>query len=189
MRHFELIASGVDVLPLLHSVVRHPKLWNEHKFRTTFKDTPHAQVDDIWLRFSAEVPDTGTVAQDVNNITWYPAFKELPQAQPLIRDLMFRLNAYALGRCVLTRLKPGGRILPHADNKGEYVHQGDIQRYHVVLQGLPGSLYRTGTGDEAETVCMRTGEVWWFNALQEHEVVNNSADDRIHMLVDLRLMS
>ena len=189
MRHFQLVASGIDVFPLLHSVVRHPKLWNQNKFRTTFKDTPHAQVDDIWLRFSREVPDTNTVSSDINDLAWYPAFYELPQVKPLIRDLMFRLDAYMLCRCVITRLKPGGVILPHADDKGDYVHQGDIQRYHVVLQGLPGSLYKTGAGDSAETVNMKTGEVWWFNALQEHSVVNNSVDDRIHMLVDLRLMS
>jgi hypothetical protein len=33
---------------------------------------------------------------------------------------------------------------------------------------------------------MRTGEVWWFNNAIEHEVVNNSADDRIHLIVDIR---
>lgn len=185
MRNFHLVASGVDVFPLLHAVVRHPKLWNEHKFRTTFKDTPHSEVDDIWLRFSREVPDTSTVSQDVNDLVWYPAIKELPQAKSLIRDMMFKFEAYSLERCVITRLKPGGRILPHADNKGDYVFQGDIHRYHIVLQGLPGSLYRTGD----ETVNMKTGEVWWFNALEIHEVINNSIDDRIHMLVDLKVMS
>jgi hypothetical protein len=185
MRNFHLVASGVDTFPLLHSLTRHPKLWNQNKFRTTFKDTPHAQVDDIWLRFSRETPDTNAVSQDINDMTWYPAIQELPQAKSIIRDLMFRLDAYMLCRCVITRLKPGGVILPHADDKGDYVHQGDIQRYHIVLQGLPGSLYKTGE----ETVCMKTGEVWWFNALKEHSVVNNSVDDRIHMLVDLRLMS
>jgi len=31
-----------------------------------------------------------------------------------------------------------------------------------------------------------SGEVWWFDNTQEHEVMNNSADDRIVMIVDIR---
>ena len=30
------------------------------------------------------------------------------------------------------------------------------------------------------------GEVWWFDNARTHEVVNNSAGDRIHMIVDIR---
>jgi hypothetical protein len=33
---------------------------------------------------------------------------------------------------------------------------------------------------------MAPGEAWWFDNAQEHEVINNSADDRIHMIVDIR---
>ena len=32
---------------------------------------------------------------------------------------------------------------------------------------------------------MRTGEIWWFNPHQVHGVLNNSADDRVHLLVDM----
>jgi len=113
---------------------------------------------------------------------WHPAAAELPQTKPLILNLMRFAEAYELNRVVITRLAPGRRILPHADDQGAYVHDPHRQRVHVVLQGLPGSLYRTGD----ETVQMLTGEVWWFNPLLEHEVQNNSADDRIHMLVDMR---
>jgi len=52
-----------------------------------------------------------------------------------------------------------------------------------VLQGLPGSLYKCGD----ETVEMLTGEIWWFDAHSTHEVLNNSAGDRVHLLVDVRI--
>lgn len=187
MRHFQLIAQNVDVLPLVHAVQRSEQLFNQHRFRTTFANTPHGEVDDILLRFSdpsiAKDGDTAAVMADGNCI-WHPAAAALPQARPILLDLMRRVEAYAMDRVVITRLRPGKRILPHADNEGAYVHDPHRQRYHVVLQGLPGSLYRTGD----ETVCMLSGSVWWFDALTEHEVQNNSADDRLHMLVDLRLM-
>ena len=95
---------------------------------------------------------------------------------------MVRVDGHELGRLLVTKIRPGGRILPHADVTGDYVNQGNISRYHIVLQGLPGSQFRAGD----ETVCMRTGEVWWFNAHAEHEVFNNSADDRIHLIADVK---
>jgi len=106
----------------------------------------------------------------------------LQAMQPIVLGLMTRVHAYELGRVIVSRLPPGGRILRHADRDGEYVQASDRARYHVVLQGLPGSLYTCGD----ETVCMQDGEIWWFNAHEEHEVINNSADDRIHLLVDVR---
>jgi hypothetical protein len=33
---------------------------------------------------------------------------------------------------------------------------------------------------------MPQGSVWWFQNAIEHEVVNNSPGDRIHMIVDIR---
>ena len=36
-------------------------------------------------------------------------------------------------------------------------------------------------------VNMLTGEIWWFNNQAEHEIINNSADDRIHLIVDIRV--
>ena len=184
MKHFLRIAQGVDTMPLLHELHRRPHLWNANRFRTTYPNTPHSAVDDIWLRFSdsAKCDTTANVIGD-NNPVWHAAANELPW-QPIVLDLMRRVNAYALDRCLITRLPPGGRILPHADNQGSYVHDAERERYHIVIQGLQGSLYRTGD----ETVCMRTGEVWLFDALTEHEVMNGSEDDRIHLLADLRLM-
>lgn len=186
MRNFQLIAKNVDVKPLHHALVRQPELWNRQTFRTTYANTPHGEVDDIWLRYSdvdrtADPEDTSPVQND-HGAVWYPAATKLPEMKPLVLDLMRFLGAYELSRMLITRLKPGGRILPHADAVGDYVHLGDIQRYHVVVQGLPGSIYRCGN----EEVCMQTGEVWWFQAHETHEIVNNSADDRIHLMADLR---
>jgi Aspartyl/Asparaginyl beta-hydroxylase len=182
MRNFQQIGTGVDVLPLLHAIQRQPQLWNQQRFRTTYDNTPHADVDDIWLRFSPERAGFDQVIEDTSPI-WQPAASGLPQAKPLVLNLMSYLGAYELGRLLITRLRPGGRILPHADTDGAYVNQGDIGRYHIVLQGLPGSTFRCGD----EVVQMLTGEIWWFDAGVCHSVENNSADDRIHLIADFRL--
>lgn len=183
MRYFQQIAAGIDTLPLLHAIQRQPQLWNADKFRTTYPNTPHVEVDDILLRFSdpAKCNTVSTVIGD-DQLIWHPAAGLLPW-KPLVLDLMRRVEAFGLDRLLITRLRPGARIQPHADATGPYVNDPERSRYHVVLQGLPGSLYRTGD----ETVTMLSGQVWHFDPLTEHEVINNSADDRVHMLVDLRV--
>lgn len=183
MRNFHQIAENVAVLKLAHQLARNGHLWNAQRFRTEFPSTPHVDVDDIWLRFSdPEKCTTTTQVIGDDKPVWHPAADVLTEAKPIVLDLMRFLNAYELGRLLITRIPPGGKILPHRDDAGEYVSMKDVARYHVVLQGLPGSLFRCGD----ETVCMQTGTIWWFNAFEEHEVLNNSKDDRIHMLVDVR---
>lgn len=183
MRNFHRIATNVPVMPLMHALIRHPELWNANKFRTTFPSTPHVDVDDIMLRFSdTEKCTTTTHVIGDDKPVWHEASKLLPEAKPIVMALMSTVNAYELGRLLITRIPPGGKILRHNDAAGEYVNMGDIARYHIVINGLPGSLFHCGN----ETVNMQTGEVWWFNAHEDHAVENNSIDDRVHMLVDLR---
>ena len=186
MRNFQLIAQNIDVLPLVVAIQARPALWNAHDFRTTYTGTPHRDVDDILLRFSA--PDktsdrnhlTG-VLEDIEPV-FYPAWQELPQVRPIVFDLMRRVEAISLGRVIITRLRPGGRIAPHADTDGDYCVRDDGMRFHVALTGLPGSLYHCGD----ETVQMLTGTAWWFQHREVHAVENNSGDDRVHLLVDVR---
>lgn len=179
--------TGVPVDALMHAVMRRQDLFNQNTFRTTFPNTPHVDVDDIWIRFSdPEKCSTTTKVIGDDKPIWYPALEALPEVKPLIRGLMHQVGAYELGRVLISRVKPGGQILAHRDNEGEYVLTPDIARYHVVLKGLPGSLYHCGEDGERETVCMQTGEVWWFNAHKLHSIQNNSEDDRVHLLVDVR---
>lgn len=177
-RYFDRIAQGVDVIPLLHAATRQPALWNASTLRTRHPGTAHREVDDIWLRFN-DIGDPACVADDHESID-YPAFSLLPQARPLIFDLMRRVEGERLGRVLITRLPPGGRIYPHEDGGA---HAAYYDRYQVALQGLPGSVFRAG----GEQVFMASGEVWWFDNSQTHEVINNSADDRVHMIVDIRV--
>lgn len=174
MRYFYRLAEGVMVLPLMAQLVRKPDLWNTTNVRTGFDGTPHAEVDDILLRFGDD-DGSGLEATD------RASMRELHGAKEMALQVMGLISGVRLGRVVVTRLQPGKQILPHADVMGDYANY--YTRYHVVLQGLPGSLF--GCGDES--VNMKTGEIWWFDASAEHWLKNNSADDRIHMLVDVRI--
>jgi hypothetical protein len=182
VRFFTQIAAGVDTMPMLLTLQRHPELWNADPFRTQYPGTPHAEADDILLRYTGPSAhrSVDTVIEDDQPV-WLPAAQVLPW-RPIVFDLMRRVEAYQLDRLLITRLRPGARIAPHADNVGEYAANNDERaRFHVVLQGLPGSLYHNGT----ETVQMLSGSVWTFTPREVHAVENNSADDRIHLIVDV----
>lgn len=196
MRHFHLLAEGVNVAPLLDAVVRQKELWNQYTLRTTHPHSPHTQVDDIWLRFNDLTPylkhkegvEAGGGEYDMNAVAGvldehesicYPAWFKLPGAQQIIFDLMRRVEGVRLGRVLITRLAPGNVIAPHVDGGS---HAEYYERYHVLLKNRPGSIFRCGV----EKLYMKPGEVWWFDNGVEHEVYNHSDDDRITMIVDIR---
>ena len=177
MRYFYRLAEGIRVLPLMAAIARQPQLWNQDTLRQTFDKSPHAQVDDILLRFSAPGENVGDNLEAVDR----DAMRALPNVKDEILNVMRVVGGSRLGRVIITKLEPGKKIAPHSDQLGEYAKY--YTRYHLVLQGMPGSLFNCGD----ETVCMQTGELWWFDASAEHSVVNNSKDDRIHMLIDVRI--
>ena len=179
MRHFLQIAGNVDTVPVLNALATNPGLWNEVSVRTSHPASPHVQADDILVFFN-EIPADPTQILDDIQTRPYPAWSALPQLRPLVFDLMRRVEATQLGRVMITRLSPGARIAPHVDEGAPATF---FSRYHVALQSHPGALFRI----EDETVTFATGDAWWVNNRLEHEVINNSADDRIVLIVDLRV--
>jgi len=174
MRYFYKLATSVQVLPMMAAIARQPDLWNKDDCRKTFEDSPHTQVDDILLRFGSK---DGDDLEAVN----LPAMQQLPGVMDSVLNVMRLVQGVRLGRVLITKLAPGKKIAPHSDVMGAYSKY--YTRYHLALQGLPGSLFNCGD----ETVQMMTGELWWFDAAAEHSVINNSQDDRVHMLIDIRI--
>lgn len=179
MRNFFQLAAGIDTSGVLHALALNADLWNENPLRSEHSGSAHAQADDIWLLFN-ELPDDPAAVVDDTKVEPYRGWHALPQLRPLVLDLMRRVEGVGLGRVMITRLRPGARILPHADAgaPAEY-----FQRYQIALQSLPGAIFRI----EDEECVFRTGDVWWIDNCREHEVINNSADDRIVCIVDIRI--
>lgn len=165
-------------MPTLLALSLCPDLWNEHDLRTKHPGTVHAEADDIWLLFNRIPANPAEVIDDVHVIP-YRGWEVLSSLRPLVLDLMRRVEGIQLGRVMVTRLKPGGRIYPHVD---EGAPAQLFDRYQIALQSLPGANFRIGD----EQVNFRTGDVWWIDNRSEHEVINNSKDDRIVCIVDVR---
>lgn len=181
-----MLANGVEVGSLMTAIARKPELWREDTYLRDYPQGPFGDTDTIMLRFPVKtVMETEKELQEYgksNNqheCVDYPPFTYLTEARPVVFALMATVQGERLGRVMINRLKPGGQIFPHADTPA---HTDYYTRHHVVLQTGLGANIRCGE----ETIHMPYGTVWWFNNKLEHEVINNSGIDRIHMIVDIR---
>lgn len=190
------LAEGVDVLPLRLAIARQPHLWKEDTYLRHYPQGPFGEVESIMLRFPEKIvfdpadPKAKRKLEaykrnmlpgvDAHECVDYPPYKLLTDARPLVMQLMTRVAGERLGRVMINKINPGGRIFPHADTP---VHAEYWDRFHIVIQSAEGVDFRCGD----ERVYMAEGECYWFQNLIEHEVVNASDIDRIHMVVDVRL--
>lgn len=189
MKNFQKISSGINPSLLLLSINRLEKshgIWKEDTYLRHYPQGPFGDTESIILRFpiSVNVENESEFKElqskvDQHESVDQPVFKLLPEARKYIFDLMGFVSGERLGRCIINKIKPGGVIYAHCDSPD---HAQYWDRFHIVLQSGPGCNFRC----EDEWVNMQTGEVWWFNNKLEHEVINNSNDDRIHLVVDVR---
>lgn len=187
--NFLRISTGCDITPLLMAITRRSELWREDTYLRDYPQGPFGAVESIMLRFPEKrvfeqeealaAYNRGESIYDQHENIDYPAYKLLPEARPLVMSLMSFVGGERLGRVMINKIKPGGRITPHADTP---VHANYWDRFHIVVHSAPGVDFRCGN----EHVYMATGEVWWFQNALVHEVVNNSAVDRIHLVIDIR---
>lgn len=189
MHNFQRIATKTDIMPLLLAIKRRPELWAKDTFLRDYNQgIPFGCVETIFLRWpviqdgsqmTPEQIEAYKAGIDQHESMDRPEYKTLHEARPIVMNLMAYVGGERLGRVMINKIAPGGSITPHADTPA---HADYYTRHHLVLQSSPGVVFKCG----GEQVYMATGETWWFNNALEHEVINNSADDRIHMIMDVR---
>lgn len=174
-------------------LAHNPQFWHADTFLRHYPQGPFGEVDSIICRFPPRtVTETQERADELKADPHYdqhecadlPVFDQLPGVRLLVWQIMNTLHATRLGRVLINRLQPGGRIYKHADTPE---HADYWFRHHVVLQSAPGAILTAGD----ESVYMAPGEFWYFNNGKApdrpaHEAINNSAVERIHLVVDVR---
>lgn len=183
MMNFMQVASGIDVIPTRISLQTQPELWNTHNERKEFDGTSHAGTSDIWVRYNdpaklAEGYDTFTSEHDS---VWHPAYRSLPQLRPIIFGLMARCEATRLGGVLITKIPAGGAVLPHVD-AGWHPEYYNFKVYVPIQSNTQCANYV-----EDERVVMDPGDAWYFDNTKVHEVKNDGTDDRITLIVCMRV--
>lgn len=172
--NFRRVLSDIDVRPLLGQIADHSEIWNTNSVRTAVFATVHYAVDDIILRYPAKGAENWNCAP----------FNALTEAQPIVFRLMAAVWGELLGRVVISRLPPGEQIPRHVDrlpnDRVVFYH-----RYQVPLVSDPGVEFHI----EDEQMALEPGNAYWIANTKQHWVVNNSAADRLSMIVDIRPFS
>lgn len=181
VRHFIKIGE-VDIIPALVQLDAHPELWNVNRDRKDRDNTAHSEMSDIWLRYFPR--DELTCDDDFkrkNVVEWYPAINSLTEIRNIIFPIMAKLRATSLGGCLITKLAPGAKILPHTD-KGNWHPEHFTTKVYIPLKANNCCYNVT----EDETLVMRAGEAWVFSNLKVHSVENQGKDDRITLILSMR---
>ncbi len=83
-----------------------------------------------------------------------------------------------VARSRLMRLAPGAKVAEHVDFNYHWVSR---VRIHVPIITNPAVTFYCGD----ESVHMAEGESWLFDSWRRHRVVNDSAQTRTHLVIDL----
>ena len=183
MRNFIKVCEGINVEPINFALNQNPNLWGQRSLRKELG--PHTAMSDIWLRYNddTKAKETGDYSKLHNQHypIWYPAINELPMIRPLALGLMSKMGATHLGGILITKIPPGCRVDPHIDSNW---HADFFNcKLYVPIQSNPQCFNRC----EDEYVVMNTGECWYFNNGVEHEVQNNGNDDRMTLIICMRV--
>jgi hypothetical protein len=183
VKNFLKICDGINVEPITLAILQNPDLWDQRTLRK-HGNSPHTQMSDIWVRYNddTDAKRSGDYSKfnDEHFPIWYPAIEILPSIRQIALGLMAKMGATHLGGILITKIPSGGKVDPHVD-RGWHADFYNCKLY-VPLLSLPGCVNRC----DDEFVSMKTGECWYFNNHVEHEVINNSNDDRMTLIICMK---
>lgn len=101
----------------------------------------------------------------------------LDYVEGIVQDLEAIHNGKR-GNVLLIKLLAGQNIPEHSDG-GYYLDSA--RRHHLPIVTSSGTIFGVG----GEELNMQEGECWEINNAKPHYVTNNSAVDRVHLLIDI----
>lgn len=168
--NFRLLGH-VDITELRSGVERQANAdWDAQQYRQK-KFGVHSQTQTLFLLFDSDFRHFEP--------TWLPKGQQFYSAlRPVIEQVSryFGFQGWVV-RCIMTRLRAGGRIAPHADSGFSLSH---THRCHLAIVTNDAVQFSVG----AETINMKVGELWEINNQRDHSVYNSSSEDRVHLILD-----
>jgi hypothetical protein len=176
--HFIRIYAHVDVQEMKREIQAQPELWEVGTMRQQ-RIPVQRETSSVCLRSASRAEASSVSIEDIHESGKTRLARRFPVTMHWI-ETFARLRGRELGRALLAKLKPRGRVYSHIDH-GDYYRIRD--RFHLVLFSACGSQMICGPREQL----MREGELWWFDNKQLHEAFNPSDEDRIHLIFDLSM--
>jgi hypothetical protein len=165
--------SKYDISVLKNIVEKLDKEWEENTSRQektySQKDTQSINIVDFSLQWTpGSTYDPKFVLNNTN------LFHEI---NLIIKDLENKLDG-KVGRVLLTKLLPNKKISQHKDYQRYLVLNN---RCHIPI--ITNEKVNFIVGEES--INMKEGDCWEINNARVHSVINDSDQDRIHLIVDI----
>ncbi len=151
-------------------------LWDEWTRRQD-ETKLHRQTKCIPLRFT-DNPEFFRKKYNVESLRFFPAYDIYKDYINEYLDLLRTYYKFDNYIAILTKLEAGGKIKVHNDT-GEWLTK--CHRIHLPIQTNPDVSFLCGK----TRMNMKRGVFYEINNTDIHGVWNNSAEDRIHLIIDL----
>lgn len=179
MKPYSKIHSGINIEAVQKEIKDNAHLFGEFNARKEAGPI-HAQMDDIWLRYGdiktmIQSGDYSKIAEEHDAI-W---LQDLPECKKLCFKVMNLVDGERLGGVLITRIAPGGRILPHSDSGW---HAEYYSKVYVPIENQPGSVL----GFDSGVINPELGDAWMFDNSFTHWVINCSDEERVAMVICIK---
>lgn len=180
--HLRMVQEkAFDVSLIQQQLNAHPEVWNTIRHRTEHPQSPHREIDDIWVRYNPVRNYHGDMREfNAEHVSeWYPVIEQLPAVKWAAEELANRLAAKVLGAVLITRIPPGAQVYPHVDQGW---HARHYEKFCIQIRGNHEQTFNF-EGEELRTL---DGDLFWFDNAFPHWVKNPSQAERISLIVCIR---
>lgn len=178
MSNFTLVASDIDVAPLLAEMDQRPELWDARSGRRSGQ-SPHRETSDLWFRY-ADPALVRTLDQQKPHVSvWYSEVDLLPSVHGIVAAVRTALGGeLELGGILATRIGPGKQVYEHHDRGTFHAHHYDMKVW-VVLRGNDQCVNTV----EDEEMVWKSGCAYSHDNLLRHSVRNEGTTERIVLIL------
>jgi hypothetical protein len=176
-----LLREGIDVAPLVKQIEQHPELWNEYGLRRN--TDVHADMSDIWVRYNDFAnfdPQNPHMFNEKHIPVWYRAWSVLTELHPILFDLMAFVRGEMIGAVLITRIPPGGKILPHVDVSW---HVDYYDKFYLALKSPKGVAF---SFEDNVDIYPRVGDLHLIDNRKRHWVYNDSDEEKMTLIMCIR---
>lgn len=165
--------KNYDIQAIKNEVLKLEEEWLKDTSRqelfAVHKETTTVFLTDYALEWKLYEPYAGSIRE--------PESLLYKLVEPIIKDLE-QLHNGRVGRVIFPKLKAGKKIDGHMDG-GDYLDVS--RRNHIPIVTNSKVFFAIDKG----LLNMHEGECWEINNMRYHEVINDSEEDRIHLLIDI----